>query len=364
LSQDRQAILEGRAAHNSEEGFMTLTTMLKGATVAALVSLVLPAAAGAQSVADFYKGKDVIILVGSGAGGGYDTYTRTLARYLGKHIPGNPNIVVQNMPGANGVKMMNQLYNQSPKDGTVLGSPYAANLIEPILDQGKATQYDSRKFSWIGNITPQYNACFVRKDAPVQTLEGAMKQEVHISATGANSNGAVLANVYNTLIGTKFKVVNGYTTAESVLAVERKEVDGSCLSYDSLLASNPRMIEENLITWLIVLNPVGVDQLPGTPPATKFAKTKEERDILEFLSSRNIMGRPYVAPPGVPADRLAALRDAFMATMKDADYLAETKKLKMAIAPQDHTAMEKMIDSAYKIPQETVKKAAELTKEE
>jgi hypothetical protein len=191
-----------------------------------------------------------------------------------------------------------------------------------------------------------------------------MKSEVHISATGANSNGAVLANVYNSLIGTKFKVINGYSTAESVLAVERKEVDGSCLSYDSLLTTNPRLIEENLINWLIVLNPVGVAQLPGTPPATQFAKTEEQRQILDFLASRNVMGRPYAAPPGVPADRLQVLRASFMETMKDPGYLEETKKLKMAIAPQDHTAMEEMINRAYKIPQDVVRKAAELTKEE
>ena len=340
-------------------GFV-LTAM---ATMGGAVML-LSSAAGAQSVADFYKGKDLTVLVGSGVGGGYDTYTRTLARFWGKHIPGNPNLIVQNMPGANGVKMMNHLYNIAPKDGTVVAAPYAANLIEPVLDQGKATTYDSRKFNWIGNITPQYNACFVRKDSPVKTLEDAMKTEVHISATGVNSNGAVLASVYNALIGTKFKVVNGYSTAESVLAVERKEVDGTCLSYDSLLASNPRMIEDNMITWLIVLNPVGVAQLPGTPPATQFAKNEEERQILEFLASRNVMGRPYAAPPGVPADRLAALRASFMETMKDPGYVEETNKLKMAIAPQDHTAMEQLIESAYKIPQDVVKKAAALTKEE
>lgn len=333
----------------------------KAMAALAVAALLLPSAAGAQSVADFYKSKDVTILVGSGAGGGYDTYTRALARYWGKHIPGNPNIIVQNMPGANGVKMMNHLYNIAAKDGTVIAAPYAANLIEPLLDQGKATTYDSRKINWIGNITPQYNACFVRKDSRAQTIEEAKKTEVLISATGANSNGAVLANVYNAIIGTKFKVVNGYSTAESVLAVERKEVDGSCLSYDSLHASNPRMIEENLITWLIVLNPVGVDQLPGTPPAPQFAKNEEERQILEFLASRNVMGRPYAAPPGVPADRLAALRASFLETMKDPAYMAEAEKLHMPIEPVDHKAMEKMIESAYKIPQDVVKKAAALT---
>lgn len=317
----------------------------------------------AQSVADFYKGKTVTVLVGSGVGGGYDTYSRALVRYWGKHIPGNPNMLVQNMPGANGITMMNHLVHAAAKDGTVIGSAFANNVVEPIMDQGKVTKFDSRQVNWIGNIAPQYNACFVRKDSAAKSLEDVMKFETHISATGANSNSSVMAKFYNALLGTKFKVISGYSTAESILAIERKEVDGTCVSYDNLLASNPYLIENNLITWLILLNTEPVPTLPDTPPATKFAKSEEDRQVIELLAARNLMGRPYVAAPGVPADRLNALRNSFMATMKDPAYLEETKKLKMTVDPVDFAAMEKMVASAYKIPASTVSRAIELTKD-
>jgi tripartite-type tricarboxylate transporter receptor subunit TctC len=338
---------------------MTRRISLASGALAAFLSLT--AAAEAQ---DFYKGKDITILVGSGAGGGYDTYSRTLARFWGKHIPGNPNIIVQNMPGANGVKMMNHLVQGAAKDGTVIGSAYGNNVTEPVVDQNKVTQYDSRKVNWIGNIAPQYNACFVRKDSKTKTIQDAMKFETNISATGANSNAAVMANVYNTLLGTKFKVINGYTTAESVLAIERKEVDGSCLSYDSLLASFPRMIEEDQLNWLVVLSPKPVAALPKTPLAVDFAKNDEDKQVLELMTARNLLGRPYVAAPEVPPERLAILRTSFMETMKDPAYIAEMKRAKMAMEPVDHVAMEKMVAGVYAIPPAIVKRATELTKEE
>ena len=335
---------------------------LKGSLLM-LSAFVATSAIAQTGVADFYRGKNLTILVGSGVGGGYDTYSRTLARYWPKHIPGNPNIIVQNMPGANGVTMMNYLVNTAPKDGLVIGSPFAANVTEPVVDQGRITKFDSREVNWIGNIAPQYNACFVRKDSPTKTLEDAQKRETHISATGANSNSSVMANVYNALIGTKFKVVMGYSSAEQILAIERKEVDGTCVSYDSLLASFPGLIQRDEITWLIVLNTESVPELPGTPPATKFATTEQDRQMLELLIARNLLGRPYVMAKGVPAERVEALRASFMETMKDTDFLEEAKKLRMAISPVDHVAMEKMVDGVYKIPPDVVRKTMELTKE-
>lgn len=325
--------------------------------------LLLAPTAHAEPAADFYRGRSLTILVGSGVGGGYDTYTRALARHWGRHIPGSPSLVVQNMPGANGVTMMNFLVNQAPKDGSVIGAPFGADILEPLVDQGKATKYDPRALAWIGNIAPQYNACFVRADSPVKSLEDAMKRETYISATGANSNAAVTANVYNSLIGTRFKPVMGYSSAEQLLAIERKEVDGTCLSYDTLVAAQPELVEPGRLTWLVVLNSEPVAALPGTPPATRFAHDEAERQMLEFLIDRNLMGRPYVAAKEVPAERVAALRDSFLATMRDPDYRAEAKKLRMTVDPADHVAMEAMIARVYAIPPEIVKKAIALTKE-
>lgn len=333
------------------------------ASVAALALLMMAApAANAQSAADFYKGRDLTILVGSAAGSGYDIYARPLARYWAKHIPGRPNIVVQAMPGANGITMMNHLANIAPKDGSVVGAAFANNVTEPLIDGGKITKYDARKVNWIGNIAPQYNGCFVRKDSKAKTLEDVTRTETMLSATGANSNSAIMANVYNLLIGTKFKVISGYSSPEALLAIERKEVDGTCLSYDNVQASAPNFIERDLINWLIVLSAKPVAALPNTPLAISFAKTPQDRQIIELLMSRNVLGRPYAAAEGVPADRLEALRSSFMATMKDPDYIAEMGKLKLAMAPEDHLAMEKVISDAYAVPAEVVKRTAELTK--
>lgn len=324
--------------------------------------LILAPAAQADPAADFYRGRTLTILVGSGVGGGYDSYTRALARHWDKHIPGNPSLVVQNMPGANGITMLNFLVNQAPKDGSVIGAPFGANILEPLVDQGKATRYDPRTLAWIGNIAPQYNGCFVRADSPVKSLEDAMKRETYISATGANSNAAIIANVYNSLIGTRFKPVMGYSSAEQLLAIERKEVDGTCLSYDTLVAAQPDLVERGRVTWLVVLNSAPVAALPGTPPATRFAHDEADRQVLEFLIDRNLMGRPYVAAGAVPAERVAALRQSFLATMRDPDYLAEAKKLRMTVDPVDHNAMEAMVARVYAIPSEIVQKASALTK--
>ena len=314
----------------------------------------------AQSAEEFYRGKSLTILVGSGVGGGYDTYTRALARHWDRHIPGAPNIVVQNMPGANGVTMMNYLANQAPKDGSVIGAAFGADIVEPLVDQGRATKYDPRTLNWLGNIAPQYNGCFVRADSPVKSLEDAMKRETFISATGANSNAAVIANVSNQLIGTRFKPVQGYSSAEQLLAIERKEVDGTCLSYDTLVASHPELAER--VRWLVVLASAPVAALPGTPPATQFAHDEADRQMLEFLIDRNLMGRPYVAAKEVPAERVAALRQSFLATLRDPAYVAEAKKLHMTVEPADHAAMEAMIKSVYAIPPAVIKKAIVLTK--
>jgi tripartite-type tricarboxylate transporter receptor subunit TctC len=341
---------------------VTFRNVILAAARASILTLALTPAASAQSLADFYRSHTPIILVGSDVGGGYDLYSRLLARYWSRHFPGNPNIIVENMPGANGVTMMNALVNTQPRDGTIIGAAFAADLTEPVVDQGKLTKYDSREVSWIGNIAPQYNTCFVGKNSKIKTLDDAMKNETLISATGANSNSAVIANVYNTLIGTKFKVILGYTSTSLILAIERGEVDGTCLSYDTLVAAQPDMVARHLFNWLIVLNDEPVAELPDTPPATKFARTEEERQMLELLIARNLLGRPYAVAKEVPADRLAALRQSFMETMKDPDYLAETRKLSMTVEPADHVAMEKMIANVYTIPQKIVQRVIALTK--
>ena len=330
-----------------------------------IVGTVLPSVAGAQSAADFYKGKKIRLLVGSGAGGGYDAYARGLANHWGRNIPGQPKIIVQNMPGAGGVKMFNHLANKAnkaKKDGTVIGASFAGNLTEPIFDKGKGTKYDPRKMNWLGSISPQYNGRFVRKASPVKSIEDAKKHQVIMAATSSRSNSAVMANIYNIMIGTKFKVVTGYSTTGTTMAMERGEADGTCLSHATMLARLPHLIEKKLITWLIVMHRKQVPELPGVPPATSFAKNDEERQVIELFIARNLMGRPFVAPEGVPADGVAALREGFFKTMKDPAFLKDAKRLKLVVDPSDHKTIEKTINDPYAIPDAIAQKAINLMK--
>ncbi len=327
--------------------------------VTALLTALAVPLAHAQSPADFYKGKDVILIIGSGVGGGYDTYSRVVARHWGRFIPGNPNIVVQNMPGAGGLTMLNYIANVAKGDGTVVGSAFANTVIEPVFDKGRATKYDSRKLNWIGSISPQNISCFTRKDSPVKTLQDAQTKEAIIASTG-NSISSMTANVFNTMLGTKFKIVMGYSTSETFLAIERGEAEGSCHSSATLIVSHPDWIKDKKINPIVVMSTKPDPLLPGAPPAIDFVKTDDDRKVVELIISQLAMGRPYVAPSGVPADRLAALRKSFFDTLKDPQFVAEATKQEMIIDPSDHTEMEQMIARTYAVDERIVAKAKAL----
>ncbi|HWG06297.1 MAG TPA: hypothetical protein VG271_14905, partial [Beijerinckiaceae bacterium] len=284
-----------------------MVRFMRPAVVASLGALLLSIPAQAQSVADFYKGKTVFLVVGSGPAGGYDVYTRVLARYWARHIPGNPTLVVQNMPGAGGITMMNYIAHIAKADGTIIGAGFANTVIEPVFDKGAVTKYDSRQMDWIGSISPQSIGCFTWGPNKVKTLEEARETPVIMATTG-NSISAMSANIINTMLGTKFKIVMGYTTAESTLAVERGEAEGTCLSSATILAAHPDWIKEHKLNWMIVLANKPDPLLPGTPIAAQYVKTDEDKKVLDLIVSQLAMGRPYVLPPATPSDRLEALR--------------------------------------------------------
>ncbi len=326
--------------------------------VVAVLGLV-SASACAQSPGEFYKGKDVILLIGSGVGGGYDVYSRALARHWGRHIPGNPNIVTQNMPGAGGVTMLNHLANAAKGDGTVIGAAFANTLILPVFDKGKATKYDARGLNWIGSVSPQSLACFTRRDSRVKTIGDAQRYEAVMAATGG-AISAASANAINVMLGAKFKIVMGYTTPETMLAIERGEADGTCLSSATVITRKPDWIEKKLINWLIVLSNKPDPALPGTPVASDFARSAEDRQVLDLVASQVAMGRPYVVPAGVPADRVEVLRASFFQTLADPAFLAEAGRLEMIVDPSDHREIEAMIEATYKIPEAIVARAKAL----
>jgi tripartite-type tricarboxylate transporter receptor subunit TctC len=296
-------------------------------------------ARAADAVADFYKGKHIDMVIGSPEGGGYDLYSRMLARHMPKHLPGSPTIVPRNMPGAGTLVAANWLYNVAPKDGTVLGSVNQT----VASDQAKGAegiQYDARKFSWIGAPLVSNRMLAVWRKTGVTTIEEATKKEVIIGAAGLTSISVIFPQVSNNLFGTKFKIIAGYPGANPILlAMERGEVDGIGAS-SSWTASRPDWVKENRIAVLFQVGQKRDSEWPDSPLITELAKNTEQRQILDIISGDITMGYPLLTTPDVPADRVAALRKAFDDTMKDPEFLAEAKKSKLDIDPASGQALQ------------------------
>ena len=334
--------------------FAAVTAFVAGFAVAGI------SAASAQDVAAFYKGKSLKLVSGSGVGGGYDQYSRLLARHIGNHIPGNPTLVVQNMPGASGIKGTNWLYNVAPKDGSVLGGTYNNLVIEPLLGD-KATQFDPRKFEWIGAMGKQYLTCPVWHTSSIKTIEDVTKHPVRVGTTGATGNSSLFPKMLNTLLGTKFEVISGYTTAGLRVALEQGEIEGICgFSLDTFAASSPEWIQDHKLRFLLQSGLVVTKELPDVPRLSDFVKDPKDLAALNVFDVRDSLGRPHMFPPGTPKYLVTALRNAFDATMTDAKFLAEAKKLHVEIDPMTGAEMEKRILEAYAEPKDVIARAAEL----
>lgn len=317
--------------------------------------------AAAQSVEEFYKANPITVLVASDVGGAYDVYTRTVGRYLSKHIPGQPNVIVKFMPGAGGLIAVNHLANVAPRDGSAIGAIRAANPVEPILNPGRQVQFDPRELNWIGNVSSQHGTCFTWHTSPIRSLEQVKARELAVAATSSVANVGTLPKILNSLIGTKFKVVAGYTTSGMRLALERGEVEGICgLSFATLMAAQGGWITDKKLNFLAQ---TGLDKNPAlldVPLVSEYAKDAADRLIFHLLDYREVLGRPFVAPPNVPPARLDALRVAFDRTMQDPAFLAEAMKLGMTVEPTEYKGMEKIIADAYAVPKEVVTKTFDL----
>jgi tripartite-type tricarboxylate transporter receptor subunit TctC len=329
------------------------------AALAALIAAVGTAApAAAQSVEDFYKGRQVSIFIGFGPGGANDVWARSLARHMGKHIPGNPTLVPQNMPGAGTLKLANHLYTVAPKDGSVFGLINRGIPLEPLLG-GETAQFDPLKMNWIGSPDKDTTVCAARNDAQVQTMHDLFAKELVVGATGSGADTAIYPEFLAEFLGMKFKTIKGYPGSnEIVLAMERNEVQGICVAYESL--ARQRLATEGKLT---ILFQAALEKDPGIPGdiplALELAKGEAERKALELFLSRVALGRPFVAPPGMPPERVAALRSAFMATMKDADFVAETKKQRLAVDPIPGEKLAQVIADIYTTPKDVVKRVGE-----
>jgi tripartite-type tricarboxylate transporter receptor subunit TctC len=342
------------AKASSRNAFLLASVALAGLAIAGAME------ANAQSPESFYSGKNLRFIVPSGAGGGYDAYSRLLARHLADHIPGHPRIVVENMPGASGILGTNWLYNIAPRDGTVMGSTYNTLLTEPLLGN-TAAKFDPTKFEWIGSITTQYNSCMVWHTSSIKTIEDAKKRDVRVSTTGLTGNSAKTPLMLNILLGTRFKRISGYTTTGMRLAVERGEVEGICgLSYDTYAAANPQWLRDKKIRFILQTGSKPVKALPDVPLLINYVKDPKQRAALRVLNVIEDVGRPHLFPPGVPKYLVKALRTAFNDTMKDAKFLADADRMHIEPEPMTGEQMAAEIKQSYAAPKDIVAVAAKL----
>lgn len=317
--------------------------------------------AAAQSVEGFYKGKTVTAIVGSGVGGGYDAVMRLLSRHITRHIPGEPKIVVQNMPAASGIAALNHVYNIAPRDGSVISGAANTMPFDPLFG-GPAAKFDVFKLNWLGSLAKQTNVCLAWGATPFKTLADVQQQKMRVSATGATGWRSFLPNLINGVAGTKFEVINGYESAASMLAVERGEVDGLCADYATVKSTQNDWVEQKKI---VVLAQFGLTPLAGlehVPMGLDSIADPADHRAVELFMMQQEWGRPFVMPPEVPADRLAAMRAAFDATMKDPAFLAEAEKLRIDIDPMTGAEMDKMFKEAYATPPEVVERTKVLLK--
>lgn len=309
--------------------------------------------AAAQSVEQFYRGSQLVLLVGHDAGGGYDLYTRTLARHIGRHIPGQPAAVVKTMPGAGGLKMINHLYAGAPQDGSTFGISDRGFVLEPVLGN-RAAQFDVSRMSVVGSIGRQTPACSLWHGARAKSLRDTFTQETVIGGTGPSAT-TVYPSILNSAIKTRFKIIAGYRgSGEIMLAMERGEAEGVCLSWDTLKTLKPDWLADGRLRVIVQMAIARIAELKDVPTAIEHASTDADRKMLALYFGPNEMGRPYVGPPNVPTDRLHAVRRAFDATMKDPAYLAEAKGHKMDIDPMTGEEMETLIRSFYASPADLV----------
>lgn len=333
----------------------------------ALAALAMAGAAhpvAAQTAEQFYKGKTIDLVVGGAPGGGYDIYGRAVARYWGKHIAGNPTVVVRNMPGASGMVMLRHISAVAPRNGLTVGITFPLAILKPLMD--RRNDYLPTSFSFIGSANQETRTCLAMKNQPVKTLDDALTKEM---VMGGNAPGGAPHDtpiMLNNILGTKFKLVAGYPgTQEIALAVSRGEVGGICgFGWTSLMSQQPQWVTENKINILvqIAMEPYPALTKMGVPMIWKWVKTDEQRRVLEFLMAEQVYGRPFLGPPNIPADRLAALREGFMATMKDPDFLAEAAKLGIETDPVNGEKFEALIKRVAATPPAIIEKAVNALK--
>lgn len=328
------------------------------ALFAAFAAIAASPRAEAQTPAEFYRGKTITLYIGSSAGGAYDIYARMLARHIGKHVPGNPRIVPSNMEGAGSLRLTNYLYNAARKDGTVIATINRGAPFEPLIGEAQLARFDPARFTWIGSIANEVSICAVWERAGVDTFDQLFTRELTVGGTGSGADTNQFPKVMNGVLGTKMKIVSGYPGGNNIdLAMERGEVDGRCgWTWSSIVSTRKAWLESGSIKVLVQLALQKHPDLPNVPLIMDYAKTDEQRAMLRLIFSRAALGCPFLAPPGVPADRAAALRKAFDDTMKDPAFLEEAMRAALEVAPVGGDELQRLIADIYRTPKDVVDK--------
>jgi tripartite-type tricarboxylate transporter receptor subunit TctC len=311
--------------------------------------------ASAQSTGGFYSGRSVHLVLSTGMGGGYAVYGRLLARHMDGHLPGHPNIIVENMPGAGGIKATNWMYIQAPRDGTTFGIVQVTVPLAPLMGN-KGAQYDSSKFNWIGSMDQAPAMCMAWHTSPVQTWQDLLNKEFIVGGTGVGSSMLIYPAMLNAMFGTQFKVISGYADGSSVyLAMERGEIQGACGAFlTTIKATLPDWFSQHKFVVPIAIAPHRLKDFPNTPAITEFIKDERTRQVFEIPFAAEQMDRPVLAPPGLPAERVKDLRAAFDATMKDASFRDEADRLHLTVDYVDGEQLAEIIKRVYALPKEAV----------
>jgi tripartite-type tricarboxylate transporter receptor subunit TctC len=335
----------------------------KQTTLPAMLAMLLlagtaPAAAQGYSLA----GKTVLMIIGFGAGGGYDLWGRTVGRHIGRHLPGNPTVVPQNMPGAGSYVAASHIYNAAPKDGTALGIIARDAALGP-LSGATGARFDPLKLTWLGTPAKETSVCIAYHTAPVKTVQDLFTRQLILGDTGPGTGTRSYPKALNELVGTKFKLVGGFPASSDVfLAMERGEVEGICESLDSIKIRRPNWIPDKTINVLFQGGAEPNPELKDVPFVLDLAHNAQERQAIEFLYAGQGIGRPFVAPPDLAPDRMKMLRDAFDATMTDPDFIAEAKKSKLELDPENGAHLAALIAKIYATPRPIIDRITALIK--
>jgi tripartite-type tricarboxylate transporter receptor subunit TctC len=313
-------------------------------------------AAQAQTVQEFYTGKTMELIVGYPPGGSNDIYARSVARFLGRYLPGAPNIITRNMPGAGSIVAANHIYNVAPKDGTILGLLAATNTIDEQLGT-QDVKFETAKFTWVGRVASSVNVTGVWHTSKVKTMKDAMTMETTLGATGTGSTVFIYPNVLNNVIGAKFKLVLGYGgSSEAMLAMERGEVEGHSTSYEAYKSAHPDWLTDKKVNFIVQYGLSRHPDLPDVPTCVELARNDEEAMILKAVVNATEIGKAILSTPGVPADRAQALRTAFSKMVEDPEFKSELDRMRVELTPMNGADLQKLVEEVGNIPPAVVQK--------